>query len=467
MGDYFPQNSGSIALNSMSYCHFVRKIYFPLTEFIKGEKVNSYFKLLKGNEHRSIDELRSQQWNKLLILLKFSSETIPYYSLLFKKHSINIEDIRSPEDFEKIPLLSKDIIRSESSSLYNESYSNKIYSGKTSGSTGIPLNFYVTPEYSSWDWASRWRARNWFGVHIGDPEVAIWGRPLNSQVQRIKDIIKARIRNTLLISGFEFSEEVLEKHFHRILRFQPYYLYGYSSSIYHLALYIHDQHPEVKLKNLRAVFVTAETLLPYQRKLVEDIFHVPVSNEYGCSEIGGFAYECPASNWHVSIENVFLEFVNNEFGQKEVIATSLTNYYMPFIRYRIGDHGNWDYTVCPCGCSLPIMKLRTGKITDRVVLSNGIIYSSEIFDYLNLALLDLQHHPFKQYQVIQTKLSYFTIRYVPDETFSNSDILIFRKIFSKTIPDTSIQLQFEPVSEIKPDSSGKIRYFISNIKTEV
>lgn len=447
----------------MSYRHFVNKLYFPFTELLKGERVNYYLKLLKENEHRSIDELRTLQWNKLLELLKFASETIPYYKSLFKKHSINVEDIRSPEDFEKIPLLSKEIINAERSGLCNKKYSGKIYPGKTSGSTGIPLKFYVTPEYSSWDWASRWRARNWFGVRIGDPEVAIWGRPLHSRFKRLKDVIKARIRNTLLVSGFEYSDKIMAQHARKITRFQPAYIYGYSSSIYYLALYIREKHPSLKWKRLKAIFVTAETLLPFQRKVVEDVFRVPVANEYGCSEIGGFAYECPAGNWHVSIENVYLEFVKNEHGIKEIVATSLTNKYMPFIRYRIGDIGEWATQKCSCGCSLPIMKLHSGKATNIVVMSSGKVFSSEIFDYLNLALLDLDRQPFKQFQITQTKPSCFTIRYVRSNQFSESDLTLFREIFRKTVPDNTLNLKFEQVEKIKPDSSGKIRYYKSEI----
>ncbi|HPC36482.1 MAG TPA: hypothetical protein PLO79_07660 [Candidatus Marinimicrobia bacterium] len=445
------------------YSQFVRNFYFPLTQHIKGEAIAQYLKILRNNEHLPLEELQKIQTAKLHHILNVAYQNVPYYHAIFNQLGIKPEEISSPQDFACLPLLNKKDIMENLDRLTNPYYSGKIYPGKTSGSTGIPLEFYATNEYNSWDWASRWRARNWFGVQIGDPEVAIWGRPLYSTFRKVIDALKGRIRNTMLISGFEYSEEMLDKYSRQICRFNPQYLYGYSNSIYRLALYFKESKLPVPGR-LKAIFVTAETLFPQERKIIESVFHAPVSNEYGCSEIGGFAYECPAGNWHVSIENVFLEFIENENGVREIVGTSLTNEYMPFIRYRIGDIGEWINEKCPCGCNLPLMKLHIGKVTDIVVMKNGQTFSSEIFDYLNLALLDLNRQPFDQYQIIQTRPSAFTIRYVKNRNFSDSDLDLFRKIFYKTVQDENIQIEFQPVIEIKPDQTGKMRYFISKIK---
>jgi len=445
------------------YSKFVRHFYFPLTQHVKGESISEYLKILKNNECLSREELQNIQMTKLGHILKVAYRNVPYYHTMFDRLNIQPEEIRSTKDFARLPFLTKSIIAENFDRLTDPHYSGKIYSGKTSGSTGISLKFYVTGEYNSWDWASRWRARNWFGVHIGDPEVAIWGRPLYSTLRKVTDVLKGRIRNTMLISGFEYSDDMLDKFSRQIRRFNPHYFYGYSNSIYRLALYF-KEHNRPAPERLKAIFVTAETLFPQERKIVESVFRVPVSNEYGCSEIGGFAYECPSGNWHVSIENVYLEFVENESGAREIVGTSLTNEYMPFIRYKIGDIGDWVDEKCPCGCNLGVMKLRTGKATDIVIMSNGRSFSSEIFDYLNLALLDLHRHPFEHYQIIQTAPSVFTVRFVRSVDFIESDLDLFRKIFERTVQENNLKIIFTAVPDIIPESTGKMRYFISNIK---
>jgi phenylacetate-CoA ligase len=444
------------------YSKFVRHFYFPLTQRFKGESITSYLKILKSNEILSFPELQNIQMTKLWHILKVAYRNVPYYRDIFDQLNIKPEDIRSTQDFAGLPFLTKQAIAENTEQMIDPHYSGKIYSGKTSGSTGIPLKFFVTGEYNSWDWASRWRARNWFGVQIGDPEVAIWGRPLYSSFRKVTDVLKGRIRNTMLVSGFEYSDEMLEKFSRQIRRFNPCYFYGYSNSIYRLALYFKEHSLSIP-ERLKAIFVTAETLFPQERALVESVFQAPVSNEYGCSELGGFAYECPAGNWHVSIENVFLEFVENENGAREIVGTSLTNEYMPFIRYKIGDIGDWVAEKCPCSYNLPVMKLHTGKATDIVIMNNGKTYSSEIFDYLNLALLDLKRRPFDQYQIVQTQPAAFKIRYVKSRDFIDSDLNLFRKIFEKTVQETNLKIEFVAVPEIEPESTGKMRYFISEI----
>lgn len=448
----------------MIYNKFVRNIYFPVTEFVKGESVRKYLSLLEASQYYSRDELREIQWKKLKNLLNHAYRNIPYYQDLFKKNALHPDDVNSPEDFSKITLLTKEAIVEHYSEIVDTKYRGNIYSGKTSGSTGIPLKFYCTPEYSSWDWASRWRARRWFGVQIGDSEVAIWGRPLYSTINRFRDSIKARIRNTLLISAFEFSEENLYQSSKKIIKFDPIYIYGYSASIYQIAQYFKENFKGIPLKNLKAIFVTAETLFPYQKKIVEETFGAPVSNEYGCSEIGGFAYECPHGNWHISTENVYVEFVSINGGPKEIVATSLTNYYMPFIRYRIGDLGEVVDKVCPCRRTLPLMKLHTGKSTEVVYLKSSKTFSSEIFDYLNLALLDKKQQPFKQFQIIQKSESYFEIKYIKGLNFTENSLNLLKKLFLDAVKDNSINLEYSEVEKIPKDKTGKIRYFISEIK---
>ena len=224
----------------MTYGDFIRHVYFPFVEFIKGEKIRAYTTVLEANQYRPCDEILVIQWSKLKNLISQVYQSNPYYHQLLKERDILPGDINSPEEFAQIPYLTKGVIRDHGPEILNPEYRRKIYLGKTSGSTGIPLQFYCISEYNSWDWASKWRGRSWFNVNIGDSEVAIWGRPLYSTIKKFLDPIKARIRNTLLISGFEFPEENLDKFSKNIKIFNPIYIYGYSENIYQLALYFKD-----------------------------------------------------------------------------------------------------------------------------------------------------------------------------------------------------------------------------------
>lgn len=446
------------------YNKFIKNIYFPFIEKIKGEKIIQYKYFLSKSQYWSKEKLQQLQLEKLKSIIHHSYKNVPYYNQLFNQHNISPDKIKTIDDLAKIPTLTKEIIQKKKDLLHIQNYNRKIYRGKTSGSSGRPLEFYCTPEYSSWDWAARWRARNWYGVNIGDSEVAIWGRPLYSKKQEFLDKIKAKIRNTVLISAFELSNDDLQKNLTIIQKAKPTYIYGYSSSIFQLALYVKEVHPKIQLPHLKAIFVTAETLFSYQKAIIENIFKVPVSNEYGCSEIGGFAYECKYGNWHVSWENVVVEFIENSDGQQEIVATSLTNYYMPFIRYKIGDFGTFIEKKCECGVNLPIIKINSAKITDKVILKNNQIFSSEIFDYINLALMKNNIQGFNQFQIVQKSIDTFQVNFIKNNAFQPSSLSSFETLLKKTLKDAAINVLFNEKKNIKKESTGKIRYFVSDLK---
>ena len=448
----------------MIYNKFVHNIYFPITEFVKGESVRRYLSSLEASQYYSRDELCEIQWEKLKNLLDHAYRKIPYYQDLFKKNGIHPNDVKSAEVFSKLPLLTKEAIVEYQSKMLDLKYHGKIYRGTTSGSSGKPLDFAVTSEYNSWDWASRWRGRQWFGINIGDREVAIWGRPVNNKFRKFWDPVKAIFRNTLLLSGFEVSEKTLYWYSKLLFFYNPEYIYSYSTTIYQLANYIQNHYSKVQTSKLKAIFVTAETLYPNQRQVIEEVFNVPVSNEYGCSEIGGFVYECPHGNWHISAENVYVEFVSIDGGPKEIVATSLTNFYMPFIRYRIGDLGESIEEICPCGINLPLMKFKAGKTTDVIVLKSGRKLTSEIFLYLTRSLVEKKCQPFKNFRIIQKEIDKFEILFERGAKYSEEGIITFKTIFINILKEKSLNIIFTEVEKIPKDQSGKIRYFISEIK---
>jgi phenylacetate-CoA ligase len=48
----------------------------------------------------------------------------------------------------------------------------------TGGSSGEPLIFFIGTERVTHDVAAKWRATRWWDVDIGDPEIVVWGSPI-------------------------------------------------------------------------------------------------------------------------------------------------------------------------------------------------------------------------------------------------------------------------------------------------
>ena len=447
------------------YKHIARNIHFPITQLIKGEKVGKYLNQLEESQYFSKEQLEDLQIQKLQNLLVYVNENSLYYKNLFEKELINPKEITSFEQFQKIPFLTKEIITTQQNNLTTQNYQGKIYQCTTSGSTGKTLNFTVTSEYSSWDWASRWRARRWFDVNIGDKEMAIWGRPVYNKLSRFFDPVKAIFRNTILLDGFDVSEENLEKYSRILFRYKPEYIYGYSNSVFQLAKHIYDFHHQKTIPTIKAIFVTAEMLYPDQRDIVEKVFNAPVSNEYGCSEVGGFAFECKEGNWHISSENVIVESISIDENPPEFVLTSLTNFHMPFIRYRIGDLGELSNDKCTCEVNLPILKFNAGKTTDVIRLKNGRKLTSEIFLYLTRAMVENKLQPLKNFKIIQKEFDLFTILH--ENEINSESKKQFTQLFLNLLKENDIIIQFQQVEKLEKDKTGKFRYYISELKNEI
>ena len=447
----------------MTYTNFVKNVYFPLTQRIKGQSVLNYLLFLEKTQNYSLQQMQDLQWIRLMTILKHTAENIPYY-----RDRISSKDVKSYEDFLKIPFLTKSDIQTNKKKLLNPNHKGRKWIGRTSGSTGLAIQFFVDNNYCSYDWASRWRARRWFDVNIGDREVALWGRPIHSKFARWWGGVKARLQNMLLLSAFDLTEENLDFYWEKIKKFQPSFLYGYSTVLTRLAQFIKEKEVSAEDLQVKAIFATGETLYQSSRKLLKSVFNCPVAIEYGCSEVGGFAYECPEGGLHISAENVFVEFLD-EKGQPvkpgetgEVVVTGLTNFYMPFIRYKIGDLGSLKDEICPCGRGLPLMELDTSKLEDVILTSKGKVFSSKLFDYINLALMAKNIKGIRQFKVYQKSIDMFYVEVIKDTEFSNKAVEFFLQKMKEFVGE-NIKINIKFVSRIPREKTGKLRYFVSEI----
>src|SRR5271170_29656 len=102
------------------------------------------------------------------------------------------------------------------------------------------------------------------------------------------------------------------------------------------ALYC-EQHG-IKFPSLKFILCSYEFTSVVHRKILARVFGVPVFNLYGSTETGHLLMEDERGEMKPSYDTAFLEIVNaDERGVGELVVTTLTNDYMPLLRYRIGD----------------------------------------------------------------------------------------------------------------------------------
>ena len=228
--------------------------------------------------------------------------------------------------------------------------------------------FYMGPDRVSHDVAAKWRATRWWGVDIGDPEIVVWGSPIELNAQDRVRQLRDRLLRTELLPAFDMSEANLDRFIERIKARRPKMLFGYPSALAYIARHAERRNERLDGLGIKVAFVTSECLYDHQRQQIEKTFGCRVANGYGGRDAGFIAHECPEGSLHITAEDLVVELVDSEgrvvpAGEPgEIVVTHLATRDFPFLRYRTGDVGVLDDRACACGRGLPTLReVRAGR----------------------------------------------------------------------------------------------------------
>jgi phenylacetate-CoA ligase len=400
------------------YTSLISGILFPFHERIKKHDSVKIRKEMESSEWWDDKLLKEFQFSKLCQLLKHAQAHVPYYRKLFSETGFKPENIRSISDLTQIPLLDKPIIRTNSEEIKSE-IARDLDRFNTGGSSGEPLIFYIGKKRVSHDVAAKWRATRWWGVDIGDPEIVVWGSPIELNVQDNIRILRDQLFRTKLLPAFEMSEQKLDSFLGQIRAMRPKMLFGYPSALSHIATHAEAKGQSMNDLGIQVAFVTSERLYDEQRLQIIRTFGCPVANGYGSRDAGFIAHECPQGGMHITAEDIIVEIVSpngkslspGESG--EIIVTHLATEDFPFIRYRTGDIGILDTNICSCGRGLPMLKEIQGRSTDFLTAQDGTIMHGLALVYI---LRDLPQ--IRAFKIVQESLDLTNVYIVSENGLS-------------------------------------------------
>lgn len=425
------------------------------------------YSLLQKSQWWSREELEAYQVQQLKRLVHHAYENVPYYRRVFDERGLKPEDIQSLSDIQKLPFLTKDIIRDNIEDLKARNYPEDAFEYVTTGgSTGIPLGFYYEKGVSrAKEWAFMKTQWDRVGYHFYDKCVILRGNVVHSSKEG-KYWEKTFFGRWLVLSSYHLTPENLPKYVAEIQTFKPSYIQAYPSVIMVLANYMKSENLK-PIPSLRAILCGSEKLYPWQRELLEDVFQCRVFSWYGHSEMAVLAGECEkCSDYHIFPEYGITELIDKD-GQPivdektlgEVVSTSLTNYVCPLIRYRTQDLALFSKKTCMCGRNYPIFQNVEGRVQD-------IIITKDNRPITLTALVFAQHFGafsrVKEMQLIQEELGKIIIKIVRDSHFSNCDE---QEIISKMLKSVgnNLEISFEYVDTIPRTASGKYRFLIQKL----
>lgn len=197
------------------YTRFIADVVFPLHERLKRHDTVAVRKQLEDSQWWSRERLARFQVERLRALLRHAGQHVPYYKALFARVGFDPEQVQSISDLGKLPFLTKAEIRAHTDDLKADD-AGALARFNTGGSSGEPLIFYIGNERVSHDVAAKWRATRWWGVDIGDPEIVVWGSPIELSAQDRIRAVRDKLLRTELLPAFEMSDAKLDGFIERI-----------------------------------------------------------------------------------------------------------------------------------------------------------------------------------------------------------------------------------------------------------
>ena len=209
----------------------VRKIINPLHEKVFGRKTFAYLDELEEQQWWSRAQLEELRFRKVRELLLHAQTHIPFYSERFKAAGFDPQRMQDVDDLKKLPLLSKAEIKRNLDKMTWSACPDGLHRYNTGGSSGEPLIFYFDRRRQAMDKAVRMMTHRWWGCDVGDPELYLWGSPLEVKKQdRLKDL-RDKLTNEMLISAFEISSQKVPEIYSSFEKFLPKSVFGYPSTI--------------------------------------------------------------------------------------------------------------------------------------------------------------------------------------------------------------------------------------------
>lgn len=458
--DAVPASRG--ATRSM-YTAVVAGLLFPLQEQLKRHTTVRVRRGMDLTEYWPADRLEQLRLDRLRRLLQRAQVQVPYYRDLFARTGFDARrDVTSLQALERLPLLDKALIRRHSNALRAED-AGKLARFNTGGSSGEPLIFYIGKERVSHDVAAKWRATRWWDVDIGDPEIVVWGSPIELGAQDRGRAMRDRLMRTMLLPAFEMSERNLDAFVAQIRARRPRMLFGYPSALSHIARHAELRGQRMDDLGIRVAFVTSERLYDEQRAQIARVFSCAVANGYGGRDAGFIAHQCPHGSMHVTAEDIIVEIVDGQGhalppgATGEIVVTHLASGDFPFIRYRTGDIGALATQACSCGRSLPVLRDIHGRSTDFLMAQDGTVMHGLALVYV---LRDIEG--MQAFKIIQESLQQTRVQVVVERPLDHSlHAHIVHGVQARL--GRAVEVLVEQVAAIAPEASGKFRYVVSKV----
>ncbi len=442
-------------------------------------------------EHFDIMEqsnIKSWKISCLRALVDWAFSTVPFYHEKFYSVGYSLGEIRSMQDFKRLPtttrselpltgemlpeLLSSELPynschameRTGSSGTVVQLLNSYCHAIETTGSSGQPVQMLMDLSLTEKDTLHRMYMFEKMMGNSLDPKKWIY------------NINHAHFWYTSLCGNypiFTISQScpvtLLTEH---IAQLKP----GFVSCLYSAAEKLAASAIDMQKLGISCLSTNSETSTRKQRDCLEKRLGIPVRDEYSSEEVGLMAFECSKKTYHLLENDTHIELADvDSRGTGRVIATSLWNYAMPIIRYEQGDLAQWPKSVegsdgwglpkCNCGSSFRQLADLHGRIDENFKSSvTGVVPSGIMLEYAE-RWLSHDDSGLQEYRVVQNTFDSISIITVPrkDKNINNMIINNFIEDMGSVF-GTKLSVKVIECDQIPNHNKYKRRIFINEMK---
>ena len=356
--------------------------------------LKDYFFTVNKLKKSSFDQIEKYRNKALRKMIKYAY-TVPLYYNKYKKAGIHPNDIRGIQDISKLPLLTKQDLKSHSpDGLLPQNVDKKNFLlVNTSGTTKEPISIYC-------EYYDIFKTMLGFLRMFKEYDIS-WRK---SRITIVADLSRGRAESTYLtqttipylqslfslkniqvLDHWESTEKIIKK----IDAFKPEFLGASPHILTELAI-LKKMGYSGKHIAPSCIASSGGILDIYTKKFIQELFSPSyIFDSYGATESGTIAFQCKKGNYHIFSDFVHVENIDYDgsivpVGKKgEIVVTRLYGKGTPVIRYDgLHDVITLSNKRCNCGINTPTIQTIYGRKAPFIKFSNDKIFSR--FDLVNL-----------------------------------------------------------------------------------
>lgn len=416
------------------------------------------YRMLEKMPRVSRDEMLAWQLGKIRNLVQHAYLKIPFYKALYSGAGFQLGDLKTWEDFRRLPVVKKDdVVANYPERMLEAGYDlDRLIVSRSSGSSGKVLDIaYDQRAMSTFILAGLRLYRMGFRYLPWHKHLYVYTSPY--PLSSLFGLYPLHFVSTLTP-----IPEIVSA----LRRVRPALLVCYPSHLRQIAAAIPDK--ERNSLGLKVISVNSEMSTQLERDELKRQFGCPVLDEYSSEELTRIAAQCLSGSYHIFEDINYMEVLDDSGkpvdGLGVLVGTNLHNYAMPMIRYQQNDLGSIHESKCGCGWRFRSLTQLEGRRNDSFIMPSGKVLSSGFLLDATYEFLLNYRTAIREFCLIQESCGSVTLQIVPDSGWSNEVSSKIAQRF-RNLLEADVSFQITVVEACEKTKSGKQNPIVCRVKT--